>query len=87
MIGQPYFRPGAEPHIINLCFKGFQRGEFPMKTVTITTKDAFEKEKRPAFSPFASVCVKRQILSAVKSYGRQKHALLNNCLSGYSGRG
>ena len=29
----------AEPHIINLCFKGFQRGEFPMKTVTITTKD------------------------------------------------
>ena len=33
-------KPGkSSPDIINLCFKGFQRGEFPMKTVTITTKD------------------------------------------------
>ena len=27
------------PHYLNLCFKDFQNGKFPMKTVTITTKD------------------------------------------------
>lgn len=29
----------SEPHLLQACFKEFQRGHFPMKTVTITTKD------------------------------------------------
>lgn len=29
----------SEPHLLQVCFKEFQRGNFPMKTVTITTKD------------------------------------------------
>lgn len=29
----------SEPHYLNQCFKGFQKGEFPMKKLTIRTKD------------------------------------------------
>lgn len=29
----------SAPHYLNICFKDFQRGKFPMKTITITTKD------------------------------------------------
>lgn len=29
----------SAPHYLNTCFKGFQRGEFPKKTITIITKD------------------------------------------------
>lgn len=29
----------SEPHLISECFKGFQQGEFPFKTLTVTTKD------------------------------------------------
>ena len=68
---KPYFLPGAEQEDI------LQEGMMGLWKAIY----AFDKEKCPAFSPFASMCVKRQILSAVKSYGRQKHALLNNCLS------
>lgn len=29
----------SEPHVIGTCFKDFQNGKFPMKTLTIRTKD------------------------------------------------
>ena len=29
----------SEPHLIAACFKRFQQGEFPFKTLTVTTKD------------------------------------------------
>lgn len=71
---RPYFLPGAEQEdmiqegMIGLCQAIY----------------AFDEEKGAAFLPFASVCVTRQIISAVKRHGRQKHAPLNGCLSLYA---
>ena len=80
LIGQPYFLPGAEPHIINLCFKGFQRGEFPMKTVTITTKDGKSySESMDCHSghprnmmSHGEFCDRFRIAAALKTFGSRK---------------
>ncbi|MCL2188855.1 MAG: sigma-70 family RNA polymerase sigma factor [Defluviitaleaceae bacterium] len=38
-------------------------------------------EKNPVFSAFASLCINRQILTAIKAAGRQKHSPLNASLA------
>ncbi|MBQ6474915.1 MAG: RNA polymerase sporulation sigma factor SigH [Clostridia bacterium] len=41
----------------------------------------FKPERDTAFHSFAELCVKRQIISAIKSATRQKHMPLNNYIS------
>lgn len=41
----------------------------------------FSPEKPCAFKSFAHICVTRQIITAVKSYSRQKHGPLNDSIS------
>lgn len=70
----------AEPHIINLCFKGFQRGEFPMKTVTITTKDGKSYSESMDCHPGhprnmmsdGEFCDRFRIAAALKTFGSRK---------------
>ena len=71
---KPYFLPGAEQEDI------LQEGMMGLWEAIY----AFDEEKCSAFSSFAAVCVTRQILSAVKSYSRQKHVPLNSYLSLYT---
>ncbi|MCL2204571.1 MAG: sigma-70 family RNA polymerase sigma factor [Defluviitaleaceae bacterium] len=41
----------------------------------------YAPEKNPIFSAFASLCVNRQMLTAIKAATRQKHAPLNDSLT------
>ncbi|MCR4600833.1 MAG: RNA polymerase sporulation sigma factor SigH [Clostridia bacterium] len=41
----------------------------------------YEPEKDASFSTFAELCVKRQIISAVRGSSRQKHMVLNESMS------
>ena len=41
----------------------------------------YNPQKNPVFSAFASLCISRQILTAIKSAARQKHQPLNSSLS------
>lgn len=41
----------------------------------------FKNEKEVRFSTFANLCIERQIHSALKKAGRQKHKLLNESIS------
>ena len=41
----------------------------------------YDPAKGASFSTFAEMCIKRQIITAVKSAARMKHAPLNNSLS------
>ncbi len=41
----------------------------------------FDPRKEASFSSFAELCVRRQIYTAIKSAGRQKHIPLNNYVS------
>lgn len=41
----------------------------------------FDPDKETSFSSFAELCVRRQIYTAIKSAGRQKHIPLNNYVS------
>lgn len=41
----------------------------------------FDITKQPVFSGFADLCIRRNMISAVKSYGRKKHEFLNNSMS------
>lgn len=47
----------------------------------------FDVDKNSSFYTFASLCIKRQIYTAVTSSNRKKHAPLNNYISFYSGEG
>lgn len=71
---RPYFLPGADHRDI------LQEGLIGLWEAI----NAYDGEKCPSFSSFAAVCVKRQILSAVKNYNRQKHIPLNGYLSLYA---
>mgnify|MGYP002582824908 FL=1 len=42
---------------------------------------AYDAEKCDSFSAFASICITREVLSAVKKYNRQKHLMLNSSIS------
>ncbi len=42
---------------------------------------SYKPERGVGFKAFAGLCIKRQIVSAVKSAKRQKHIPLNTCLS------
>lgn len=64
---KPYFLPGADREDI------VQEGMIGLCEAI----RAFDPEKYPIFSTFASACVVRQILSAVTNYNRQKHMPLN----------
>lgn len=64
---KPYFLPGADREDI------VQEGMIGLCEAI----RAFDPEKYPTFSTFASACVVRQILSAVTNYNRQKHMPLN----------
>lgn len=41
----------------------------------------YNPEKGASFKTFADICVNRQIISAIKTAGRQKHAPLNHSIS------
>ena len=41
----------------------------------------FNSEKQSSFKAFADLCIRRQIVSAIKTSTRQKHIPLNNCIS------
>ncbi len=41
----------------------------------------FDVTKQPVFRGFADLCIRRNMISAVKSYGRKKHEVLNNSMS------
>ena len=43
----------------------------------------FREDREAKFATFATLCIKRQIMSAVKAYGRDKHKPLNNYVSIY----
>lgn len=74
---KPYFLPGADKEDL------LQEGMIGLCEAI----RGFDPEKYPAFFAFASTCVMRQLLSAVKRYNRQKHVLLNNSLSLYAPQG
>jgi len=42
---------------------------------------SYDESKHASFQTFAEICINRQILTAIKAAGRQKHAPLNNSLS------
>lgn len=71
---KPYFLPGAEQEDI------LQEGMMGLCEAIY----AFDEEKCLTFFPFAAVCITRQILSAVKTYSRQKHIPLNRSVSLYT---
>ena len=68
---KPYFLPGADQEDL------LQEGMIGLCEAI----RSFDPEKYALFSTFAAVCIMRQILSAVKSYTRQKHLPLNHSLS------
>ena len=41
----------------------------------------FNGDKQTSFKAFADLCIRRQIVSAIKTSTRQKHIPLNNCIS------
>jgi len=41
----------------------------------------FDSTKENSFKNFADLCIRRQIVSAIKTSTRQKHTPLNNCIS------
>ncbi|HIU25558.1 MAG TPA: RNA polymerase sporulation sigma factor SigH [Candidatus Copromorpha excrementigallinarum] len=41
----------------------------------------YNEEKSAAFGTFASICITRQIISAIRGAGREKHRSLNNSVS------
>lgn len=41
----------------------------------------FNTEKQTSFKVFADLCIRRQIVTAIKTSTRQKHIPLNNCVS------
>ncbi len=41
----------------------------------------FNNDKQTSFRAFADLCIRRQIVSAIKTSTRQKHIPLNNCIS------
>jgi len=44
----------------------------------------YEPEKYAVFSTFATICVRRQVRTAITSYNRKKHTPLNSYVSFYS---
>ena len=42
---------------------------------------AYDESRHASFQTFAEICINRQILTAIKTAGRQKHSPLNNSLS------
>ncbi len=70
-IASPYFLPGAEKKDI------IQEGMLGLHKAILN----FDLDKNVTFDKFAKLCIKSQILSAVKTYNRQKHSLLNSSLS------
>ena len=42
---------------------------------------SFDKEKQNSFKTFATICIERQLITAVKNSNRQKHMPLNNYVS------
>ena len=42
---------------------------------------SFDEEKQNSFKSFANICIERQLITAIKSYNRQKHIPLNTYLS------
>lgn len=73
-LARPYFLPGADQQDI------LQEGMIGLWEAI----HAFDEEKAHSFLSFAAVCIKRQIISAVKNYNRQKYIPLNNYLSLYA---
>lgn len=68
---RPYFLPGAEKDDL------LQEGMVGLCEAIY----AYDMEKCDSFSAFASICVTREVLSAVKKYNRQKHLTLNSSVS------
>lgn len=71
MRANKYFMYGAEKNDI------IQEG---MIGLFKAIKD-FEKEKNISFKTFANLCIERQLITAIKTANRQKHAPLNSAIS------
>ncbi len=41
----------------------------------------YDKTKQNTFKTFANICIERQLITAIKTSNRQKHMLLNSCIS------
>ena len=67
----PYFLAGAEKEDI------VQEGMIGLYKAI----KGFDLEKDITFKYFADLCIKRQIITAIKTYNRQKHSPLNSYLS------
>lgn len=67
----PYFLAGAEKEDI------VQEGMIGLYKAI----KSYDLEKDIAFKYFADLCIKRQIITAIKMYSRQKHIPLNSYLS------
>lgn len=67
----PYFLAGAEKEDI------VQEGMIGLYKAI----KGFDLEKEISFKYFADLCIKRQIITAIKTYNRQKHSPLNSYLS------
>lgn len=67
----PYFLAGAEKEDI------VQEGMIGLYKAI----KSFDLEKDITFKYFADLCIKRQIITAIKTYSRQKHTPLNSYLS------
>jgi len=70
-VAKPYFLQGAEKEDI------LQEGFIGL----LDAIHSFSPEKDCSFKSFARMCIMRQIISAVKSYSRQKHIPLNGSVS------
>lgn len=68
---KPYFIVGAEKQDI------VQEGLIGLYKAI----KSFNNEKQSSFRVFADLCIRRQIISAIKMSTRQKQLPLNNCLS------
>ena len=67
----PYFLAGAEKEDI------VQEGMIGLYKAI----KSYDLEKDITFKYFADLCIKRQIITAIKTYSRQKHSPLNTYLS------
>lgn len=67
----PYFLAGAEKEDI------VQEGMIGLYKAI----KGFDLDKEITFKYFADLCIKRQIITAIKAYSRQKHTPLNSYLS------
>ena len=68
----------------NLFLKGADRDDLVQEGMIGLMKaiKSFDENKSACFSTFASLCIKRQIITAVKNYNSEKNKKLNAAIQG-----